>query len=63
MFLFSPSMTLYVFNILILYVYINVYMLFFPNHQIHIDIPRMSPESLILQPKVTEVRGQMDLPE
>lgn len=24
--------------------------------QIHIDIPRMSPESLVLQPKVTEVR-------
>lgn len=24
--------------------------------QIHIDIPRMSPEALILQPKVTEVR-------
>lgn len=25
--------------------------------QIHIDIPRMSPESLVLQPKVTEVRA------
>ncbi|XP_040089291.1 TBC1 domain family member 22A [Oryx dammah] len=25
--------------------------------QIHIDIPRMSPEALILQPKVTEVRA------
>lgn len=24
--------------------------------QIHIDIPRMTPESLVLQPKVTEVR-------
>ncbi len=28
----------------------------FLNHQIQIDIPRMSPESLVLQPKVTEVR-------
>lgn len=27
--------------------------------QIHIDIPRMSPEALILQPKVTEVRGTL----
>lgn len=27
--------------------------------QIHIDIPRMSPEALILQPKVTEVRGAL----
>lgn len=28
-----------------------------PNHQIAIDIPRMTPESLILQPKVREVRS------
>lgn len=34
----------------------------FLNHQIHIDIPRMSPESLVLQPKVTEVRGLMVTP-
>lgn len=29
------------------------------HHQIHIDIPRMSPERLVLQPRVTEVRGRM----
>uniref|UniRef100_A0A8C2CEN6 TBC1 domain family, member 22a n=1 Tax=Cyprinus carpio TaxID=7962 RepID=A0A8C2CEN6_CYPCA len=36
--------------------HIIVYMFVcFLNHQIHIDIPRMSPESLVLQPKVTEI--------
>lgn len=30
------------------------------HHQIQIDIPRMSPESLVLQPSVTEVRGRME---
>lgn len=30
--------------------------LFSPRHQIRIDIPRMSPECLMLQPMVTEVR-------
>lgn len=34
-----------------------VFVLFSPNCQIHIDIPRMSLECLILQPRVTEVRA------
>lgn len=30
--------------------------------QIHIDIPRMSPEALLLQPGVTEVRAGVRAP-
>ena len=34
-----------------------IFCLFLLHPQIHIDIPRMNPEALILQPEVTEVRA------